>query len=138
MNRTISKHIRKLVAVRAGFRCEYCRVLEYLSHYAFHTEHIIGFQHGGTHHPNNLAYSCAWCNWKKGPNLATILQPDNKLVPLFNPRTQNWFDHFEVSSTDGKLIAKSPEAQATIKLLELNHPERQEERLEVIKHGFYP
>ena len=133
----VSKYLRKLVAVRAGFRCEYCRVLEYLSNYDYHLEHIIGSQHGGSDASENLAYSCALCNWKKGPNIATTFPPDPTPVPLFNPRTQNWFEHFKVAPI-GTLTAKTVIAQATIKLLELNHPARVEERNAMMQSGFYP
>ena len=62
----ISPAIRKLVIARAGHRCEYCRILEYLSCYPYHVDHIIGIQHGGPNTPNNLAHTCSPCNWKKG------------------------------------------------------------------------
>lgn len=66
MSRRTSKYTRKLVAVRAGYKCEYCQVSDYLSNYDYHIEYIIGLQHGGADTPDNLAYACAWCNWKKG------------------------------------------------------------------------
>jgi hypothetical protein len=132
-----TRKLRKIVAIRAGGRCEYCRVLEYLSNFDFHLEHIIGVQHGGAASLQNLAFSCSWCNWKKGPNIATILKPGGELIPLFNPRHQNWFDHFELES-GGLLSGKTPVGAATIKLLELNHADRLIERLEMIKGGYYP
>ena len=137
MSRSTPKYLRKLVAIRAGYKCEYCQVLEYLSNYEYHIEHIIGVQHGGSDLPDNLAFACAWCNWKKGPNIATILAPNQVLIPLFNPRIQNWFDHFDVDFS-GRLKGKTLVAQATIKLLDLNHPGKVEERAEMMKSGFYP
>jgi 5-methylcytosine-specific restriction endonuclease McrA len=131
------KQLRKRIAIIASGRCEYCRVLEYLSHHDFHIEHIIGLQHGGASTPSNLAYACAWCNWKKGPNIATILEEKGELIPLFNPRTQSWFNHFEVENT-GFLLGKTNIGKATIKLLELNHAERIEERAGMMVAGFYP
>lgn len=88
MSQYIPRAFRKLVISRADHRCEYCRVPEYLSGFDFHIEHIIGTQHGGTNTLDNLAYCCAICNWKKGPNISTILKMDGELIPLFNPRTQ--------------------------------------------------
>jgi hypothetical protein len=137
MNEKKRKYFKKLAAIRADGRCEYCRVLEYLSNYEFHLEHIIGLQHGGPSLSDNLAYSCSWCNWKKGPNIATILASGGELIPLFNPRSQNWHDHFTVE-TSGVLVGKSSIGQATIKLLELNHLERIKERIEMMEGGFYP
>lgn len=74
---------------------------------------------------------------EKGPNIATTLTSNYDLAALFNPRTQNWFDHFEVDPS-GKLIGKSTTAKATIKLLELNQSGKIEERAEMMKTGFYP
>ncbi|MBV6427654.1 MAG: hypothetical protein KIPDCIKN_02176 [Haliscomenobacter sp.] len=137
MNERKRRYLKKWIAIRADGRCEYCRVLEYLSLYEFHLEHIISKKHGGSSLPENLAYACSWCNWKKGPNIATVLYPEGELIRLFNPRVQNWFDHFEADSS-GLLIGKSPIGQATIKLLELNDQERIKERMEMIISGCYP
>jgi HNH endonuclease len=136
MRQHISKATKKMVTARAGNRCEYCRVPVYLSAYDFHIEHIIGVQHGGPSSSNNLAYCCSVCNWKKGANIATILSFGGDLIPLFNPRTQHWFEHFQVNN--GELIALSFSAEATIKLLELNLPMKIEERYEIMLSGFYP
>lgn len=132
----ISRAFRKLVISRADHRCEYCRVPEYLSGFDFHIEHIIGIQHGGTNTLDNLAYCCAICNWKKGPNISTILKMGGDLLPLFNPRTQNWFKHFQANN--GEIIGLTPIGQGTIKLLELNDYSKIEERLEMTLGGFYP
>jgi hypothetical protein len=89
----INAALRALVRERAGRRCEYCRLHEDNGGtLTFQIEHIIAKQHGGTHDPDGLCYSCAQCNWAKGPNLAGLL--DGKLYPLFNPRKQNWQRHF--------------------------------------------
>lgn len=136
MSAYISRTTRKLVMSRASHRCEYCRVLEYLSSFDYHIDHIIGIQHGGSNSLNNLAYVCSTCNWKKGPNISTILHLHGPLIPLFNPRTQDWFEHFEVKK--GILEAKTTIAKATIKLLELNQDNKIEERFEMMLAGFYP
>jgi hypothetical protein len=136
MSAYISSATRKLVIARAGHRCEYCRVLEYLSSFDFHADHIIGIQHGGPNTLINLAHTCSPCNWKKGPNISTILEFGGALIPLFNPRTQNWFDHFE--SINGVLRPLTLIGEGTIKLLELNTSNKIEERYEMTLAGFYP
>lgn len=132
----ISKNIRRLVEQRAGNRCEYCRVHAYLVGFGYHVEHIIGIQHGGNNNILNLAYACSYCNWKKGPNISTILKLGGELIPLFNPRIQNWFEHFEVKK--GKIIPLTTIGEATIKLLDLNQPSRVDARFEMMLAGFYP
>jgi hypothetical protein len=136
MSRKIPTSLRKLVAERASFRCEYCRVGESDSNFAFHIEHIISRQHGGSDHSDNLAYSCSICNWKKGSNIASILEEGGVLIPLFNPRKQNWFDHFAIE--DGFIVPKTPAGAVTISLLELNFPDKIIERLELAEAKRWP
>jgi HNH endonuclease len=131
----VSKLVRSFVIARAGNRCEYCRIPQALANYEFHIEHSISIQHGGSNSPDNLSWSCAFCNWKKGPNIATLLD-NNEIVPVFNPRTQNWFDHFEAKS--GVILPKTKIGSATINLLEFNLPERVDIRALLTRAGFYP
>ncbi|MCK6691305.1 MAG: HNH endonuclease [Thermoanaerobaculia bacterium] len=136
MSVRIPKHLRNFVIERARDRCEYCKIPKIVSNYEFHIEHIIGIQHGGTSSLDNLAWCCSFCNWKKGPNLGTLLDSNNEIIPLFNPRTQNWFEHFDVRN--GVIIPKTKIAMATVKLLEFNLPERVEIRAVLTIAGFYP
>jgi hypothetical protein len=136
MSKYISRPNRKLVIERAGHRCKYCRILEYLSSFGYHIDHIIGLQHGGSNSIINLAYVCSPCNWKKGPNISTILDINGPLISLFNPRTQDWFDHFETKN--GFILPLSVIGEATIKLLELNKQNKIEERYSMVISGFYP
>ena len=136
MRSRISKALRDLVMLRAGNRCEYCRVPQALSNFDFHIEHIISIQHGGESHQMNLAYCCSFCNWKKGTNLATLVGSSMELVPLYNPRVQNWFEHFK--SVNGWIQPLTPIGEATAKLLEFNLPERVEIRAVLSLSVFYP
>ena len=65
MSLYIPKAIKRIIITRADYRCEYCRVPDYFSNFDYHIDHIIGLQHGGPTIPDNLAYSCSSCNWKK-------------------------------------------------------------------------
>ncbi|GAB4495682.1 MAG: hypothetical protein OHK0019_25420 [Saprospiraceae bacterium] len=129
--------LRKFVAERAAFRCEYCRIAESDSNYAYHhLEHIISRQHGGSDEADNLAYSCSIGNWKKGNKVATLLEKGGSFVPLFNPRTDDWFDHFAVEN--GVIIAKTPIGAATVKSLDLNFLDKIIERRELTIAGRWP
>ena len=56
--------LRAFVRERAGRRCEYCRLHEDDADFlAFHVEHVVAKQHGGTDDPDLLCYSCSECNW---------------------------------------------------------------------------
>ena len=122
MNRNISPKIRKLVAERATFRCEYCRVLEEDMFYSYQVEHIISLKHDGTSEPSNLAYACSICNQNKGSDLGTYLSESLRLTRLYHPRRDKWNAHFEVE--DGVISPKTKIGAATIKVLGLNNPDR--------------
>jgi HNH endonuclease len=87
--------LRKLVRQRAGNRCQYCRLpQEALPFATFHVDHIVPRQHAGSDEASNLAWACARCNRKRGPNLSSIDATTGKVVPLFNPRNHDWNVHF--------------------------------------------
>ena len=85
MSRSVPGSVRKQVAERAGFRCEYCLLAERVAFYAFHTEHIRSIKHGGTNELTNLAYCCPDCNYHKGSDISTFLPDDETLIRFFNP-----------------------------------------------------
>lgn len=91
----MDRELRDRVRVRAGHRCEYCRLPQSVdAALPFHVEHIIAHQHGGSDSFENLALACCWCNAFKGPNLTSV-DPDTGLVTrLFHPRRDRWSDHF--------------------------------------------
>jgi hypothetical protein len=136
MSASVSLKIKRLVAERARNKCEYCRVHQEDSNFYFHIEHIISKKHGGTDDLGNLAFSCSRCNWKKGSDIGTFIEENGPLVYLFNPRTDNWFDHFEI--IEGAIAAKTSVGAATIKLLELNTPDLIVERRELVAGRNYP
>jgi hypothetical protein len=127
--------LRAFVRRRAGRRCEYCHLHEEnAGAFAFQIEHIIAKQHGGTDDADGLCYSCAQCNWAKGPNLAGLLE--GKLYPLFNPRTQNWERHFRWEQTI--LVGKTRIGIVTIQVLNINDPRRVRHRENLLFEGRFP
>ncbi len=106
MSRYISDTLRDFVANRAAFRCEYCRIHAQNSFFAFHIDHIVSLKHGGETSSDNLAYTCQICNLSKGSDIATFLEKPSIPIRFFNPRTDNWNDHFFIDET-GFLEAKT-------------------------------
>jgi hypothetical protein len=111
--------IREQVRLRAGQRCEYCRMLEAYSPRSFHVDHIIPVRrHRGSEGLENLAWACTRCNTNKASDIATYDIETGQLTPLYNPRTQNWNDHFAM---DGALIVgKTTIGRVTARLLQMN------------------
>jgi hypothetical protein len=127
--------LRRAVYERARGRCEYCRLVEGTVNEAFVTDHIIASQHLGPSSLNNLAFSCARCNRHKGPNVAGVDQSNGQIVPLFNPRTDVWTDHFAWS--EGILVGRTATGRVTVHVLALNEPRVVERRLLLIRLGLF-
>jgi 5-methylcytosine-specific restriction endonuclease McrA len=89
---------------RAGDHCEYCRLPQSAFRRAFHIEHIVARQHGGTAGIDNLALACWPCNLKKGPNLTGIDPQTGQITPLFHPREDDWPEHFLAMAGAGSVM----------------------------------
>jgi hypothetical protein len=124
---------REQVRQRAGSRCEYCRFPDRASDLPFHVEHIVASSHGGDDGLDNLAWACARCNLRKGPNLATIDPETRSQVTLYNPRTMTWVEHFEIR--DGWIAGLSEVGRGTMRLLDMNDVRRLAHRKELTELG---
>jgi hypothetical protein len=126
----MDESLRQLVRERAANRCEYCRIPQHaLSWATFHIEHIRARQHGGSDEPENLALACRRCNLFKGPNLSAIDPETDELLPLFNPRTDIWTDHF--ADIDHRIVGRTSIGRATAELLDMNDADRIQIRFEL-------
>ncbi len=137
MSRYIPDALRRLVATRANFRCEYCRAPEIGTFYSLQIDHITSLKHDGETESDNLAYACTLCNRNKGTDLGTRLEKDGAIIPFFNPRTDDWFEHFEADA-NGMIIPKTLVGKATVKILGMNHADSIIERRLLAAAGRYP
>ena len=126
MSRYISDKLRKMVICQANSCCEYCLQSNDFSFHPHQIDHIISLKHEGETEFDNLAYACFPCNNAKGSDIGTIILPNKNFVRLFNPRTDNWYEHFEMEN--GVIYDKTDIGKATIKVLNLNEIERIIER----------
>ncbi|HKV38303.1 MAG TPA: HNH endonuclease signature motif containing protein [Blastocatellia bacterium] len=122
--------------MRARGLCEYCLLPEDIAFFAHEPDHILARKHGGETRDDNLALSCFDCNRFKGSDIASIDPISGEVVPLFNPRTQQWNDHFE--NDGGRIVPLTTTGRATARLLRLNMPERIEVRQALSDRGAYP
>ncbi|MCY2962318.1 MAG: HNH endonuclease signature motif containing protein [Planctomycetota bacterium] len=126
----------RLVRERAQSRCEYCRMHQSLQGATFHVEHIIPLVAGGETNPGNLALACPGCNLKKADHQTAISPESGACVPVFNPRENQWNDHF---AWNGYWVEpESAIGAATIDWLELNQPRRLLIREAESHFGLYP
>ena len=132
----ISAELRRLVIARAQGLCEYCLIHEDDTFFGCEIDHILSEKHGGLTVAENLAFACLACNRNKGTDLGSVWGPSSTLIRFFNPRIDEWSDHF---SLDGTVIqAITPIGTVTDRILKLNEIERLLERGALIALGRYP
>lgn len=127
--------VRSVVRLRAHDACEYC-LLPTIG--TFNIEHIIPpdrwddyvngrlpgvpfrVGRGGPHHIENYAWSCPYCNRRKGQTVS--LGIGKKATRIFDPRHDHWPDHFVF--LDGSIyiyiVGVSAEGAATERALGFN------------------
>lgn len=128
--------LRRTDRRRAANRCEYCRLAESDAFFPHEPDHVIAQKHRGETCLDNLALACIDCNRFKGSDIASIDPLTGEIVPLFNPRTQSWTEHFKTDA--GRIGALTPAGRATEQLLRLNLTERVEAREALAASGRYP
>jgi hypothetical protein len=131
----LPESVRAQVRLRVEKRCEYCRLPEGFSFYSHQVDHIISIKHKGSSDLNNLAWACFDCNNAKGSDIAVYDEETGQLVPLFNPRTQKWGEHFRLDA--GTIIGITSCGRATVSFLNLNRDELVRTRRDLIEIGLY-
>ncbi|NER80366.1 MAG: HNH endonuclease [Leptolyngbya sp. SIO1D8] len=122
----IPSSLRRLVEERAGHCCEYCHLPAAVSFFPHEVDHVVALKHGGKTAPENLAYACWRCNRYKGTDLGSFDPETGEFSFLFNPRTQEWDNHFQEENYH--MIGLTREGRTTIYLLQINNSDRISER----------
>jgi 5-methylcytosine-specific restriction endonuclease McrA len=90
----ISRRLRRQVWADAQGRCGYCLCPQSLLPERLFIEHICPRARGGETVRENLWLSCWNCNTRKGSRTHARDPISGRLVPLFDPRRQEWNRHF--------------------------------------------
>jgi len=136
MSEYVPVALRRLVAERAEWLCEYCLLHERDTFLGCQVEHIISVKHGGGTVEDNLAYACVFCNRAKGTDIGALSPKTGKLTRLFNPRADRWSEHFLI---DGPNIVGFTEiGLATAAILQFNIVDRILERQSLIRANRFP
>ena len=122
MSNKPSKSIARQVRERADYRCEYCQASEWLTGQQHEVDHIFPIALGGHTILDNLALACSTCNGHKHDKTEAIDPVTNIMAPVYNPRAQNWHDHFAWSKDGLMIIGLTPCGRATLYLLQMNRP----------------
>jgi len=124
MDDATRSHVRR----RANERCEYCQLKSEDDPLPFHIEHIIPKKHRGTSELDNLALACHQCNLHKGSNLSGLDPDTSELIQLFNPRVQNWSEHYCYSGPSIRGLTSV--GKTTVFVLDMNEESRVKLRVE--------
>jgi hypothetical protein len=127
--------LRAEVRSRAKGRCEYCLTPERVALVEHEIDHIVAAKHGGETRSENLALCCAVCNRHKGTDLASIDPETGEMQRLFDPRRDQWHEHFELQGAE--IAARTGVGRVTVRLLRLNRMERVREREIMVRAGLF-
>ena len=126
------------VAERAEHGCEYCRAPEKVYNFHFEVEHIVPSSLGGRDVRDNLALACTACNLFKSDKIEALDEATSALVRLFNPRLDDWWEHFRVDMVSALIQGETAIGRATIGALQINSRRQVTARLEWMRIGKFP
>ena len=135
MSAAIPVALRRRVVERAQRQCEYCGIHEDDTHFGCQVDHVIGREHGGETEESNLAYACAACNRHKGTDLTSVDEHSGSLARLFNPRNDDWDEHFRLKGS--AIEPRTAVGRVTARLLQFNSGQRGAERELLVLLGRY-
>jgi hypothetical protein len=127
-----------MVRERAAGICEYCRLPDLFSSSPFVCEHILPRVKGESDDPSMLAWACPSCNNHKYTKTHARDPRTGKLVPLFNPRCQQWSKHSRWSDDSLSIIGLTATGRATVEELNLNRIQLINLRRALIAIGEHP
>lgn len=121
---------------RAGNRCEYCRLSQLGQEAVFHMDHVVPRAADGPTTSDNLALACVSCSLRKWAKQSAPDPDSSEEVPLFNPRSQVWADHFRWD--DERVVPLTSTGRATVAALAMNRPMILGIRKEEMVRGRHP
>jgi 5-methylcytosine-specific restriction endonuclease McrA len=117
----ISEELRRHVRDEAENRCGYCLSPQHLVFGTLEIEHLLPRSQGGTSDEVNLWIACRLCNNFKSDQTHAVDHESGGRELLFNPRHQDWNEHFSWSEDGTRILGKTPCGRATVLALQLNN-----------------
>jgi HNH endonuclease len=130
--------LRRRVAKQARHRCGYCLTQEAVIGSPMEFDHLLPRALGGSTTEDNLWLACSLCNDHKG-NRFFIIDPQTGVnVRIFNPRQQEWAEHFVWSEGATRIDGTTAVGRATVAALQLNRPSLVLARRLWVTAGWHP
>lgn len=119
-------------------QCCYCLTSEANSGPPMSFDHIHPQSKGGATSFENVCLACRSCDEYKS-DLTEAQDPlTGEIVSLFNPRTQQWLEHFAWSLDATRVEGQTPTGRATIAALRINNPVIVPARSRWVISGWHP
>jgi hypothetical protein len=134
----IPPELRDRVRQQAGDRCGYCLSRQEYVWGTLEVEHIVPLADGGADAEENLWLACRPCNSHKSSQTEAMDPETGQGVPLFNPRTQVWREHFAWSEDGTRIIGLTAIGRATVVALRLNDTRLVAIRQRWVEVGWHP
>ena len=134
----ILESVRARVREAAGHACGYCQSPQHLVMGKLEIEHIVPRARGGSDEESNLWLSCSLCNRYKGAQTESRDPETNEIVRLYNPRTDDWHQHFAWLSGGVKVTGRTPIGRASVLALNINNEVAVAVRRNWVLAGWHP
>lgn len=133
----ISPRLRDYVIERAQGYCEYCQTPKTIVIH-MQIDHVVPESAGGSTKPDNLCLACINCNAHKSVFQDAFDSVTQTFVPLFNPRSQTWSDHFVWVAGNTKIQGITDIGRATVERLNMNEKRVVQARQKWVQAGWHP
>lgn len=134
----VSDALRQRVREQAGNRCGYCLSAQEYVLGILEIDHIIPTALDGSDEEINLWLACRMCNGYKDDHIDGVDPITGQRIPLFNPRNQNWSDHFMWDEDGIHIIGLTPCGRTTVGVVQLNNHIALTVRKNWVRAGWHP
>lgn len=130
--------VRRRVAKVSNYRCGYCLTSQRVVGPLLKIDHIIPEARGGSVDESNLWLACPLCNGAKADRLHGVDPSTGETIRLFNPRTDDWAEHFEWQFGGTVIAGLTAIGRSTVHALKLNRPDVVAARELWVLAGWHP
>ena len=138
MSSYISESLRTRIKESDRHRCCYCLTSEINSGIPMTYDHIYPRSKSGETSFENVGLACQSCNEFKGNIIEAIDPLTGETVALFNPRQQEWSNHFQWSSDGTQIEGITAIGRATVTALRTNNSVIVATRRRWVAVGWHP